>query len=64
MLTDLDLHQVTVVCNDRGGARFVIGPVGSDRVANWVLVSCEAFDSQAPGGAGPTAVQRFVTTNT
>ena len=51
-LTDLDLHQVTLVCNDWGGAQLVISPGGTDRVANLVLISCEAFDNNPPGLAG------------
>ena len=43
-LTELDLRHVTLVCNDWGGAQLVISPGGTDRVANLVLVSCEAFD--------------------
>ena len=51
-LTELDLHHVTLVCNDWGGAQLVISPGGTDRVANLVLVSCEAFDNYPPGVAG------------
>ena len=51
-LTELDLHHVTLVCNDWGGAQLVISPGGTDRVANLVLVSCEAFDNYPPGLAG------------
>ena len=51
-LTELDLHQVTLVCNDWGSAQLVISPGGSDRVANLVLVSCEAFDNHPPGLPG------------
>ena len=51
-LTELDLRHVTVVCNDWGGAQLVISPGGSDRVANLVLVSCEAFDNYPPGLPG------------
>ena len=35
-----------------GGAQLVISPGGSDRVANLVLVSCEAFDNYPPGAPG------------
>ena len=31
-LDELDLHDVTLVCNDWGGAQIVISPAGSDRV--------------------------------
>ena len=51
-LTELDVRHVTVVCNDWGGAQLVISPGGSDRVANLVLVSCEAFDNYPPGLPG------------
>ena len=51
-LTELDLQQVTLVCNDWGGAQLLISPGGSDRVANLVLVSCEAFDNYPPGAPG------------
>ena len=43
-LTGFDLHQVTLVRCDCGDARLVISPSGTDRAANLVLVSCEAFD--------------------
>ena len=51
-LVELDLYNVTLVCNDWGGAQLVISPGGSDRVANLVLVSCEAFDNYPPGLPG------------
>ena len=51
-LAELDLRDVTLACNDRGGAQLVVSPGGSNRVANLVLVSCEAFDNYPPGLAG------------
>ena len=51
-LVELQLENVTLVCNDWGGAQLVISPGGSDRVANLVLVSCEAFDNYPPGLPG------------
>jgi len=51
-LTELDLHQITFVCNDWGGAQLVISLGGTDRVANLVLVSCEAFDNYPPEAPG------------
>lgn len=51
-LVELDLRDVTLVCNDWGGAQLVVSPGGSDRVANLVLVSCEAFDNYPPGLPG------------
>ena len=51
-LAELDVRDVTLVCNDWGGAQLVISPGGTDRVANLVLVSCEAFDNYPPGLPG------------
>ena len=51
-LTELGLHQVILVWNDWGGAQLLVSPGGSDRVANLVLVSCEAFDNYPPGAPG------------
>ena len=51
-LAELDLHDVTLVCNDWGGVQLVVSPGGADRVANLVLVSCEAFDNYPPGVPG------------
>lgn len=51
-LAELDVRDVTLVCNDWGGAQLVIHPGGSTRVANLVLVSCEAFDNYPPGLPG------------
>ena len=51
-LAELDLRDVSLVCNDWGGAQLVISPGGSNRVANLVLVSCEAFDNYPPGLPG------------
>ena len=51
-LAELGLRDVTLVCNDWGGAQLVVSPGGSDRVANLVLVSCEALDNYPPGLPG------------
>ena len=51
-LVELQLRNVTLVCNDWGGAQLVISPGASDRVAALVLVSCEAFDNYPPGLPG------------
>ena len=48
-LEELQLRNVTLVCNDWGGAQLVISPGASDRVDALVLVSCEAFDNYPPG---------------
>ena len=47
-LTELDLHHVTLVCNDWGGAQLVISPGGTNRVANLVLV-CQGPVGSAQG---------------
>ena len=51
-LDELDLRDITQVCNDWGAAQLVISPGGSERVASLVLVSCEAFDNYPPGLPG------------
>lgn len=51
-LEELQLRDVTLVCNDWGGAQLVVWPGGSQRVANVVLVSCEAFENYPPGVPG------------
>jgi pimeloyl-ACP methyl ester carboxylesterase len=54
-LDRLDLHDVTLVGNDTGGAlvQLLIGDRAS-RVGRAVLVSCEAFDNFPPGLTGKT----------
>ena len=51
-LVELDLNDVTLVCNDWGGAQLVVSPGRSERIAHLVLVSCEAFDNYPPGLPG------------
>lgn len=51
-LEELRLRDVTLVCNDWGGAQLVVWPGRSTRVANLALVSCEAFDNYPPGLPG------------
>lgn len=51
-LVELGLHDVTLVCNDWGGAQLVVEPGRSDRIGRLVLVSCEAFDNYPPGLPG------------
>ena len=51
-LEELDSYDVTLVCNDWGGAQLVVEPGRSDRVSRLVLVSCEAFDNYPPGLPG------------
>ena len=51
-LEELDLEDVTLVCNDWGGAQLVYYPGGSKRISSLVMVSCEAFDNYPPGLPG------------
>jgi pimeloyl-ACP methyl ester carboxylesterase len=51
-LDRLDLHDVTLVGNDTGGA--LVQLVDSVRVGRIVLVSCDAFDNFPPGLTGRT----------
>jgi pimeloyl-ACP methyl ester carboxylesterase len=55
LLERLDLHDVTVVGNDTGGALVQV-LVGTDppRVGGIVLASCDAFDNYPPGATGKT----------
>jgi len=66
-LDRLDLHDVTLVGNDTGGAlvQLLIGDRGGDgaawaarvgRVGRVVLASCDAFDNFPPGLTGKTLV--------
>jgi pimeloyl-ACP methyl ester carboxylesterase len=53
----LDLHDVTLVGNDTGGALVqLLMADGVDRVGRVVLVSCDAFDNFPPGLTGKTLV--------
>src|SRR5260370_1382472 len=56
-LDRLDLHDVTLVGNDTGGAlvQLLIGD-GAPRVGRVVLVSCDAFDKFPPGPTRKTLV--------
>jgi pimeloyl-ACP methyl ester carboxylesterase len=53
LLDRLDLHEVTLVGNDTGGAlvQLLIGD-GCERVGRVVLASCDAFDNFPPGLTG------------
>lgn len=56
-LDRLDLHDVTLVGNDTGGALVqLLICHGAERVARVVLASCEAFDNFPPGLTGRTLV--------
>jgi pimeloyl-ACP methyl ester carboxylesterase len=56
LLERLDLHDVTLVGNDTGGAlvQHLVGEDGAPRVGRIVLVSCDAFDNFPPGLTGRT----------
>ena len=51
-LERLDLHEVTLVGNDWGGAQLLVSEGIDGRVGRLVLVSCEAFDNYPPGVPG------------
>ncbi|OZM74217.1 alpha/beta hydrolase [Amycolatopsis antarctica] len=51
-LERLDLHEVTLVLNDWGGAQILLAEQRAERVARLVLTSCEAFDNYPPGIPG------------
>ena len=56
-LDRLDLHDVTLVGNDTGGALVqLIMSGGAERVGRVVLASCDAFDNFPPGLTGKTLV--------
>jgi pimeloyl-ACP methyl ester carboxylesterase len=56
-LDRLDLHDVTLVGNDTGGALVqLLMADGTARVGRVVLVSCDAFDNFPPGLTGKTLV--------
>lgn len=51
-LERLDLHEVTLVQNDWGGAQILIANGSTDRIARLVLTACEAYDNYPPGLPG------------
>jgi pimeloyl-ACP methyl ester carboxylesterase len=56
-LDRLDLHDVTLVGNDTGGALVqLLICQGAERVARVVLASCDAFDNFPPGLTGKALV--------
>jgi pimeloyl-ACP methyl ester carboxylesterase len=57
LLDRLDLHDVTLVGNDTGGALVqLLMADGADRVGRVVLASCDAFDNFPPGLTGKALV--------
>ncbi|HEX4623827.1 MAG TPA: alpha/beta hydrolase [Solirubrobacteraceae bacterium] len=58
LLEALDLHDVTLVGNDTGGAIVqLLMADGAERVGRVVLASCDAFDNFPPGLTGRTLVR-------
>ncbi|HEU5421391.1 MAG TPA: alpha/beta hydrolase [Streptosporangiaceae bacterium] len=56
-LERLDLHEVTLIGNDTGGALVqLLMAEGEPRVGRVVLASCDAFDNFPPGLTGRTLV--------
>jgi pimeloyl-ACP methyl ester carboxylesterase len=56
-LDKLDLHDVTLVGNDTGGAIVqLLAADGAARIGRIVLASCDAFDNFPPGLTGKTLV--------
>ena len=51
-LERLDLHEVTLVQNDWGGAQVMVALGRDERVARLVLIACEAFENYPPGLPG------------
>lgn len=51
-LEKLELHGVTLVGNDWGGAQLLVSEGIDERVGRLVLASCEAFDNYPPGVPG------------
>lgn len=57
LLEVLDLQDVTLVLNDRGGAQIIVEMGLADRVSRLAMVACEAFDN-VPAGAPGRALAR------
>src|SRR4051794_9467719 len=51
-ISELNLHDVTLVMNDWGGAQIIVEQGLDERLAAIALVACEAFDNFPPGAAG------------
>jgi len=52
----LDLHDVTLIGNDWGGAQLLISERRAERLRRLVLCSCEAFDNYPAGRPGQLVV--------
>jgi pimeloyl-ACP methyl ester carboxylesterase len=55
ILDGLDLHDVTLVCNDWSGGQLLVAMDRTERIGRLVFASCEAFDNYPPGLAGKVA---------
>jgi pimeloyl-ACP methyl ester carboxylesterase len=53
-LERLDLRDVTLVCNDWGGALLLMSEGRDQRIGRLVLAACETFDNMPPGLPGRT----------
>ncbi len=53
-LERLDLRDVTIVCNDWGGALLLMSEGRDERIGRLVLAACETFDNMPPGLPGRT----------
>ncbi len=51
-LDRLDLSEVTLVCNDWGGALLLMSEGRDQRIGRLVLAACETFDNYPPGLPG------------
>jgi pimeloyl-ACP methyl ester carboxylesterase len=51
-LERLDLRDVTIVCNDWGGALLLMSEGRDERIGRLVLAACETFDNMPPGLPG------------
>lgn len=56
-LERLDLHGVTLVGNDWGGAQLLVSEGLDERLGRLVLTSCEAFENYPPGVPGRAVAQ-------
>jgi pimeloyl-ACP methyl ester carboxylesterase len=55
LLERLDLHEVTLVMNDWGGAQLLLAEGRDERIGRVALCACEAFDNFPPGLPGRLA---------
>ncbi|GAC70878.1 alpha/beta fold hydrolase [Gordonia soli] len=53
LLEALDLHDVTLVMNDWGGAQVIVAIDRTERLGAMVMIACEAFDNFPPPQTTP-----------